>query len=153
MKVSFSIFTITFVCLSVITQPVIGAEVYRWIDENGNVHYSDRPNSDDAEQIPILNGQSEVDNSRLRKRQRLLDVMEEERQEKNKAREDMLATAAERKQKCDQVTKRLQQFQESSFLYQDTDDPLNPRILSAEEKNSAIESTRREVQKWCGTSN
>ena len=153
MNISVKFLFISLATLSLFAHVVPGAEIYRWVDENGNVHYSDKPESENAVQVPVSNHISEPDNSRIRKRQRLLDVMDEERQEKNKTREDILTATAERKLKCDQVTKRLQQFLESGFLYEETDDPFNPRILSSEEKNSAIESARQDVQRWCGSGN
>ena len=30
------------------------AQVYKWVDEKGNVHYSDRPQNLDAEQLDIV---------------------------------------------------------------------------------------------------
>jgi hypothetical protein len=153
MNVSVQLIAISFLFLSVSNHHVKSAEVFRWVDEDGNVHYSDVPQSDSAEKISISDQKSKVDDERIRKRQRLLDVMLEERQQKNNERENLRVAAEERKRKCDQVNEKLQQFINSGVLYEDTGDPLNPRVLSSDERNIAIEYTRREVQQWCGTKN
>ncbi len=61
------------------------AEVYKWIDENGKVVYGDKPTSSDASKIKIKKApvQDSVVQQRNEKQNKLLDVIQEEREERN----------------------------------------------------------------------
>lgn len=75
--------------------PGISAEIYKWTDENGNVHYADSPGIQNAEKIEIKKSQAEDPRlRRQRKRQlRMLEIYHEERQEK----QQLLAKAKQKK--------------------------------------------------------
>mgnify|MGYP002624697585 CR=1 FL=1 len=62
----------------------LNAAVYKWTDENGNVVYGDKPPSKNADRIKIQSS-PELDNAtleRLENQQKLLDVMQQERDNK-----------------------------------------------------------------------
>ena len=53
-----SILGITTVCLCLLIQSPILAGVYKWTDENGQVHYGEQPAGTDAEQIKIRHNET-----------------------------------------------------------------------------------------------
>ena len=64
-------------------QPAHG-EIYKWVDENGKTQYGDRPSSENADVIQLKKETFDSGNlsERADKRQKLLDVLQEERKEK-----------------------------------------------------------------------
>ena len=71
-------------------QASLMAEVYKWVDENGRVHYGDKPGNDNSLKMNINENQimSEADLLRESRRQKLLDVLTKERQEKKERRKN-----------------------------------------------------------------
>ncbi|MGB5601962.1 MAG: DUF4124 domain-containing protein [Gammaproteobacteria bacterium] len=86
---------------------VARAGVYKWIDENGNVHYTDSPTAtqpsvemhvDDSATEPVYGEDGQM--SREEKRERLLQSMAEDRLEKQEQREKQRAIKRENRNKC-----------------------------------------------------
>lgn len=49
---------LTLILLSVIIQPAVHAGVYKWVDENGQVHYGEQPGNKAAEKVDIRNNET-----------------------------------------------------------------------------------------------
>jgi uncharacterized protein DUF4124 len=127
------------------------SEVYKWVDENGKTVYGDKPSSDEADIIKInkKTTQDKHYKERQKKQKKLLDVMQEEREEKianqNKEKEEL----EKKKQKCLQVKKELIEIKNASFLYEKTNDPDNPKIYSNEQRKIEEESLEQYIKDNC----
>lgn len=113
------------------------AEIYKWIDDDGKVIYGDKPATNDAEKIKIKNA-PEKDHQyqeRHNKQQKLLDIIQEERNEKISLKKQEKENKAQQQAECSDAIKKLKAMKDSSFLYRETDDPNNPIFLSDEERN------------------
>ena len=65
--------------------PLCYAEIYKWTDENGGVHYGERPSNPNSEKIEIKSSTSQPDEGlekHRKKQQKLLQSYEDERAEK-----------------------------------------------------------------------
>ena len=126
--------TFSIIALS-LTSPA-HAEVYKWKDEDGNIIYGDTPPSSQAKKIKIRKGPANTEDHqrRMEKRQRLLDVMQEERDEKNALKQKEQEEKARREAECQRLIAELQQMRNASFLYEETGDPFNPKVLSDEQR-------------------
>ena len=80
------------------------AGIYRWTDENGNVHFGDKPvDAGSATELKIdASRKSGITNSSVNKfeREYLLKKIEEEKQEQAEARSKRLAERKQRRVKC-----------------------------------------------------
>lgn len=114
------------------------SEVYKWVDENGRVVYGDKPKIDNAEKIKIKNApeKDQKYQERFLKQQKLLNVMQEERDEKNSLKKQEQEKKAQQQKECADANKKLKNMKDSSFLYNETDDPDNPEFLSDEERKT-----------------
>ena len=139
-------------CLATITSlSCHSAQVYKWVDENGKTHYSDKPYDEKSETIqirkkPALDPEHAA---RTKKQKRLLKVMDEERQQ---SKQNKIAKAEEkhkRKSNCKKARKKLQGIKNASFLYDETDDPDNPLVYSDEKRRKATADAEKSVKKWC----
>lgn len=126
-------------------------EIYKWIDEKGNVHYGDLPSDQTAEKIDIKNstGVDPAYQYQLDKQTRLLEILNEERQERKENKVKIKLENEKRKANCILAKKYLDETKNASFLFQRTDDPLNPRILSHAERAKETAKAEAEVQRWC----
>ncbi|MCG8316342.1 MAG: DUF4124 domain-containing protein [Pseudomonadales bacterium] len=79
----------------------VAAEVYKWTDEQGKVHYGDRPPHQQAAEVldmPKVKSQKTPmisDQERLRRQRKLVDALREERELKEKQKKE----AAEKQKK------------------------------------------------------
>jgi len=129
----------------------LSAEVYKWVDEKGKTHYSDKPVNENAETVEIKKTPA-LDaghKSRVEKQRRLLKVLDEERQETKQQKAEAKAEKLKRKTNCAKARKELQEIKSASFLYKESSDPRNPLVYSDAERSKFTEDAENAVQHWC----
>ncbi len=127
------------------------AEVYKWVDETGKTHYSDKPHNDDAELIR-LKKKPELDadhNIRVEKQRRLLEVLEGEHEDTTQQKAQAAAEKRQREINCKKARKNLQNIKNAGFLYKKADDPRNPIVYSDEERSEITRKAKKAVETWC----
>jgi len=96
----------------------VAAPAYQWIDEQGQVHFGDKPDSALARPLelkpPPVTG---TDRDQQAAQRRLLEVMAEERQQHKLTKEQQRAQQAERQRGCDKLAKELKDLQKGRFVY------------------------------------
>ncbi len=127
------------------------SDVYKWLDDDGKIIYGDKPAADNAEKIKIKNApeKNQQDQERVKKQQKLLNIIQEERDEKTSLKKEIKEKKYQQKLKCAEVIKALQEKKDASFLYEETDDPNNPKFLSNEERKSEEEKHVKYILKNC----
>lgn len=58
MIIKTSILSITSFCLCLLMQSSVHAGIYKWVDENGQVHYGEQPVGSDAEKVKIRHNET-----------------------------------------------------------------------------------------------
>lgn len=128
------------------------AGVYKWTDEDGRVHYSDKPGDNAAEEIEIEEqhtpGKNKKSLDRKVKQERLLQLFAEEREEKKKQQIDEINEKIARKNTCNKARNYRQEILASGYLYEE-DEKGNKRILSTEEFEEHLGKTEKLIQENC----
>jgi len=117
-------FLIGFAALAITLSGGVAAnEIYKWTDENGNVHYEDRPSGSAQKEIMALSYRR-TDPSAVQQQIQKQNKAETARQEARAtaAEEAMTAEAkaaeeAENQKRCESYRARLQTYVESRRLY------------------------------------
>jgi len=128
------------------------AAVYKWVDENGKVHYGDKPQA--GNKNIELNVDSEpsvvrgMDSSRVEKREKLLEVMEEDRIEKREANKKKKQKAARNKKRCHYQKDKLRRFKRASAIY-NLDSDGNRVYQSRGKRERTIASIQKKINKYC----
>lgn len=129
----------------------LAAGVYKWVDEQGKVHYGDRPGNSNASKIAVPASPPPTDKSlseRNAKRDKLLQAMEEERKLKEEDSRKAKLKADERKQQCIEAQDKLRRYQESQYIYRPAEG--GERIIySEDERKRATDDAQKAVQEWC----
>jgi hypothetical protein len=127
------------------------AEVYKWIDENGKVVYGDNPTSTDADKIKIKSApvQDPAVQGRNERQNKLLNVMQQERDERNALKEEEKGKKEEQMKICANARRELQEIKDASYLYRETDDPNNPAIITDEEREAEQLKYEKYIKKNC----
>ncbi len=140
-------------CLLLLS-PADAADIYTWQDEQGRVHFADKAESEQAEPVDIpSHTHSPSDPTRehrRERRQRLLDIYAEDRQERAAKRATAAAAEKRKKENCIQARTRLKGMTTARFIYEKTDNPRNPRIYSEAERLKAETAAQEAVNRWCG---
>jgi hypothetical protein len=138
-------------CLAVLhAADATAADVYKWVDEDGKVHFGDKPQAAGAEAIEVNPSAPAATGARQRheRTQRVLDAMTSERKDREQARQASREEAAERKRKCGVARAELHRRETSNHLFY-RDEEGNKRIIGGEEYEAAIQEARDAVTEWC----
>ena len=131
------------------------AGVYKWVDETGAVHYGDRPQSGsqavEVQQFNAPNKPALVDDdavSRDEKRQRISDMLEEDRIDKNKEQEKKKVERERKKQECNRLKDRQRHVTNAGGLYK-LDKDGNRVFMSDDQRKKSEAELRKRIQKAC----
>lgn len=139
--------------ISLLCTSAHGDTVYRWVDADGRVQFGDRPPGAGAEIVDIpAPPQADADLDARRRRAVLLgEILEEDRTARDEDRRSERAAREERRVLCGRARARLAEAQRASYIYEDSGDPANPRILADSERATVEQTLSGEVRRHCGT--
>ena len=149
-------FYLGFLLCSFLFLPV-QAEVYKWTDEHGQVHYSDTPPSEETPgyqlRTPGSAGntspqESFTDAERRARQKKLSDSLEADRREKEQAEAKHKEQQAKREHNCKVARAELNANKRANLIY-DYDQQGNRVYFSEAKKQRYLESLHAEVRKWC----
>ena len=128
-------------------------DIYRWTDEDGNVHYGDRPTGDATEERLAISSKP-TDSSKVQARSQSRYAAKKAAEAsvpsepQGPTEDELRAQAAEKRQKCDTYKARLQKFVQSRRLYKE--DENGERVyLDEEQIQAARERVENQVQEYC----
>lgn len=132
---------------------VLSGEIYKWTDDDGNVHYEDRPIGDNVERIDVIS--RSTDNSSVQasidaRRERVA-ARSEARSKRDKdalAAVDSQAEAEQRSAKCQESRARMESYLQARRLYNE-DDAGERVYLDDAEIMKAREKAQEQIQKYC----
>src|SRR5690606_37982729 len=132
--------------------PIIAvAEIYKWVDEDGRVHYGEKPPVEDASKIEIKES-PKVDDSFQQQsidQQKLLQIYEEERNLKKEEKLKAEKEKAELKQQSQTLVNKLNDLKKGSLTSYDLDEKGERKYLSAEELAAHIKELQDDYDKYC----
>lgn len=134
-------------------QPPATAEVYKWTDADGRVHFGDRPPPGDAETVQLPAAATDTPAAlpaqRLDQQRRLLRAYDEERRQKRDARAQAQRDAEERRRRCAEARDDLHNREVAGGLYRLGPDGQR-EFLNDAERERAVAAARGAVEQWCG---
>jgi hypothetical protein len=133
--------------------PAVPAEVYKWVDEEGRIHYGDaRPRDGEAEVVPTP--PPPPDEEVLRANRRLDAFQETERTgDKSRAQEAKEAARAEREERnrearCRAARQHLHVLGLERPLYH-LDEQGNRAYLEDDQRAAEVAEVRKRVKEYC----
>lgn len=139
--------------LTVLVSFTAHAEIYKWTDEKGNVHYGDRPANSDHKQLNISEedaGASPKVSSaeRAERRQKLLEAYKEDRKEKQEAEAKEKKRKDKLNKQCNYAKDRLKNYKTAGGLYK-LDKDGNRVSMSEEYHQKRIKELSKQIKKHC----
>lgn len=137
--------------LLVLNAHVVAAEIYKWTDEKGNVHYGDKPTTT-GKQIDVTKAAAKTGNlpekSREERRRKLLQAMDEDRLDKKTRQAKQKKQKARHRTRCINAKDRLRVYEQAGSLY-DLDKDGKRVTLSNEERQRVTAKLRSNINKYC----
>jgi len=128
------------------------ADIYKWVDRSGEVHYSDRPLPEGATvvEVPHTPGpDANLDRQRTRE-QRLLDAYQQERQEKHKAALEAKEKKEQHRGYCTEARTRLRIIEESRRVSTvDEKGNRSYQYWNAESRGQARAEAQKAIDTYC----
>jgi hypothetical protein len=136
----------------VFSSAALSGEIYKWTDENGNVHYEDRPTGDDVQLVAVTRDtdnasvQASIDARRARESARA-DARSKRDEDAQTAAAEQLA-AANRAEKCEDSRARMETYLTARRLYKEGED--GERVyLDENQIMDARAKAQESIQKYC----
>ena len=135
---------------------VNAATVYKWIDEDGQVHYGHKSENKNAKEIEIKNRYIDSGNStaplsaeeRVNKQKRFLNALEADNKSLAEEKRKKEEQAELKMSRCNASRDQLKRREAASALY-DLDEKGNRILLNKKQYEQAMSQARARVQKWC----
>lgn len=130
------------------------SEIYKWTDEDGNVHYEDRPTGAATEerlQLTYRRTSSSAVNQQVQARLNREAEREEARSAAAAAQQEAAekaAAAAERQQACERARARLETYLQSRRLYR-TDENGERVYLDDAQRQEARQKAEDQITEFC----
>ncbi len=126
------------------------AEIYKWVDEDGKVHYGDKPveNASEVSVDTSKKGHMNPGAARQDMQRRLVDAYDEDRQKKNEEQDKSRKQKKKLQAQCTRARDKLRRIMQASSLY-DLDKDGNRVTLSKEQRLSSTQSLREHIRKNC----
>lgn len=144
-------FTTRILCFSLLAcfSLTTSAAMYKWVDEDGNVHYSEKPPPGDIE-VQTIKPPPKVDsekaNQALQEQLDQLKALEEGKEPKEQAvTEEELAV---KKHNCELGKDKLQRLQDNPRVYTEAEDGTRTR-LGEEEREARIQEAQQMIKDNC----
>ncbi len=145
-------------CWVSLSSAALASEIYKWTDDDGNVHYGDRPTgavAADERVETVAIASRRTDSARvsagIEARQEREAARQETRMAAAKAEEEAAkqqADAETRAQKCQQYRARLEKFVTSRRLYR-VDDAGERSYLDEVQMQEARAKVQQQVEDYC----
>jgi hypothetical protein len=143
--------TVVLTIVMAITLPLsTHAKIYKWVDENGKVHYgAEKPADTKAERIKV-NIQPATSTDKSDADESNTDGKDGEKSEKKPERleGDAIIPKKEKAMLCSKAKARVKSIQNSGRL-RAYDEKGQSRILSDKERNKRLSSAKKDVKEYC----
>lgn len=127
------------------------AEVYKWIDKDGNVHYTDR-SVKNSEEMNISTEteakKSSAVDERKQRRQKLADALREDRKEKERLKKEEQKKKKKLKRQCQVAKDQLRNYKSAGGIY-DLDKDGKRIMLSDKERSQFTNQLQSAIKKYC----
>jgi len=140
-----------FIVLMLVAQ-FSSAEIYKWVDEHGRVHYDDKPPVHmQKEALNIRKDNNAVkglSGERAEKRKKLLDAIDEDRQLKKEQEAKEKKKKAKMLKQCHVARDNLKLYQRSRSVY-DLDKDGNRVTLPTSARDQVIANIKKQIKQFC----
>jgi len=134
---------ITLVLFTVIFSGAANAEIFKWVDANGKVHFSDRKISTKAQVVNIKTGTETVSQKeqsveeRLMQQQKYVNFLQSERVERKEKREEAKQEEDKKRKLCAAIQDQLKGYDQGNYRWYELDEQSGERSFLSDDQIEA----------------
>jgi hypothetical protein len=134
---------------------VCAAEIYKWVDENGQTHYGEQPQGQSSEQVHVPQYEGGAaqpvpdERQRLERVKKWVDARQKERERAKQEQDELREKRAKKKQKCDDLRRELRDMEIGGVQWYRLDEAGDRRFYSDEEIEARKVQMRETLRKNC----
>jgi hypothetical protein len=136
----------------VVSACATAGEIYRWTDENGKVHFGDRPKASEAEAVGSTGapstGPDAATEATLDRQGRYLESLRREREKKEAAEAKAAAERKRRAHNCKVARSRLEMYRRAGAIVS-YNNKGERQFHDKQQRAAAISRARKDVRYWC----
>lgn len=133
------------------------AGIYQWTDAQGRVHFGDKPNDKGAQELIIESSKPSVvtstsaddAESRQQVQNKLLDLMDQERQQKKQAKAERKAEKIEQQRRCTILRQELADMLSGGYLYFDYNEAGEREFIDDAAHQQRVDEMRETIKSRC----
>ena len=130
----------------------VSAEIYKWVDDEGNIHYGEKPPSTNTkEEVETIKIRDNVDTQRaaetLKKKSKSLNDLSDERKQEKADALNNKKELAKNKMRCEQAVTQLANYQHPKVNIKESDGTY--RAVGEEERQAGLKKSEELVKKAC----
>ena len=131
------------------------SEIYKWTDDNGNVHFEDRPAGEgDERRLDIQSSPTNYEEvkARIEARREARAAAEQVAAEAppEMSKEEVRAQQQKRQEQCQMYRDRLESFLQSARLYEENE-AGDRTYLNEDQTMAARAKVEEQIKKYCGS--
>ena len=129
---------------------VVFADVYKWVDDKGQVHYTDQPKSDHSEKISVEEGGgagSTTPPPNKTDTQKLIKDLEKSRKQREKARRKKHEAARRQEAKCLQERSKIRKLE--ARMQKNYHEFSNDRSPAYTRQAAELAERKKHLDKYC----
>jgi hypothetical protein len=127
----------------------VQAEIFKWVDANGKVHYSDRKISTQAQTVNVKTGAAtlgqhgQLVEDRLMQQQKYVNFLQFERVERQEKRQEVQQEKDKKRKLCASMQDKLNGYTQGNYRWYELDEQTGERKFLADDK---IEAKKQKLQ-------
>lgn len=140
--------TLAIAALALISAGGHAGQVYKWTDEAGQVHYSDKkPNNVDSKSLKVKGGKQTQDRTDPKEKSQALDESKQEQLEKKAEELQAKNKQQEKDSRCEAIRNNLKTIEENSRVRIEENGQL--RYLTEEEITNKKAQFQKQLSEFC----
>ena len=152
-----SVVVFAFILLGmIILSGIAHAEVFKWVDANGKVHYSDRKMTTQAQKLNVKTGAKSVGQNtkdveqRLMQQKKYVNYLQAERLERQEKRQEAKAAEDKKKKVCAALRDQLKSYTQGNYRWYELDEASGERNYISDDGLEAKKvELRTEIKSNC----
>ena len=132
------------------------AEIFKWVDTNGKVHYSDRKISTQAQQLNVKTGAMTIGQDskdveqRLVQQQKYVNYLQSERLERQEKRQEVQQEKDKKRKLCAAMYDQLKNYSQGNYRWYELDEASGERnYLSDDQIEAKKQVLQSEIESNC----
>ena len=133
----------------------VSSDIYKWVDEDGSVHYQDRPTEGQAAELLNIESRTTDNEAVYAQTQARLEAQAAADQVESEAPQEMTrqeknAKIDERQRQCKTLRDRRDQYVRSRAIYNE-DENGNRIYQDDSERQATMNKIQSQIQEYCGS--